>query len=61
MLTGYLAIYDLDKSFQEVCKNEEDIQDCITTVKRASMLLLLLILLIVYMQGQCLIVCLILY
>lgn len=36
MLTGYLAIYDLDKSFQEVCKNEEDIQDCITTVKRAS-------------------------
>ncbi|XP_037789489.1 uncharacterized protein LOC119584966 [Penaeus monodon] len=35
-VTGYLATQDLDSSFHEICKEEEDIQDCITTIKNAS-------------------------
>lgn len=62
-VTGYLATQDLDSSFHEICKEEEDIQDCITTIKNASTLLLLVIFfsvctsMLVYMQGQCLFGC----
>ncbi|XP_063609482.1 uncharacterized protein LOC134783521 [Penaeus indicus] len=33
---GYLATQDLDSSFLEICKEEENIPDCITTLRNAS-------------------------
>ncbi|XP_047494909.1 uncharacterized protein LOC125043015 [Penaeus chinensis] len=33
---GYLATQDIGNSFQEICQDEEDIPDCITTFKNAS-------------------------